>query len=326
MDHSNKVAGKKRPLPEERSATPSNESAAPSKTLDSLPANAIKFETRVRLLCCLFQNGPPKKPESIPDNNMFNTEQVAWDTLCEIKEDPHKLTDSQLDKLFDLKWFNDFMLTALSRNNRRFFFPTHDEVISLLIQHCPLRQPLQSDPPVIAFRVNRPFLFKGSDALKSLEAAWNKRAGPSASAKRAFLDLPWGFDWERESAKPPPPATRVSTSAKVNLTAIFYPYQAPSWRDEIPVGVDDDVWLFKPVQWLDDICEAWLCDKSNVRISKEDMGRLEKLAWFTPWLNGLKAKRHRRMARAASEATPVEGADAGSNERREALLESFSDC
>lgn len=129
--------------------------------------------------------------------------------------------------------------------------------------------------------------------------------------------------WERESVKPPPRAIRVSTTAKVNLTVIFYPYQAPSWRDEIPVGVDDDVWLFKPVQWLDDICEAWLCDNSNVRISKEDMGRLENLPWFTPWLNGLKAKRHRRMARAASEATPV--ADAESSERRAALLESFSD-
>ena len=283
------------------------------------PAAELNLDTRVGLLNAFFKKAPPKPS---PDGEQ-TLDHICWGTLCEINENIGILSDAQIRDLSELGWFGDFLEDALSQKCSRFFYPTHDEVVGLLIQHFTRSMPTEEDKPVITFRAGRPFLFKGSDALRSLEGAWNKRAGLSLSAKRALLDLPWARDWEREHAKPAPRAVRVSTAAKVALTLIFYPENAPAWRDEIPVGVEDDVWLFKPVQWLDDVCEAWMCDNSNVRISLEDMGRLEGLPWFTPWIDNLKAKRYRRMAREKSATEPSQSDGGASGKRRAELIQSF---
>tara|TARA_B110001450_G_scaffold32672_1_gene28313 strand:+ start:877 stop:1305 length:429 start_codon:yes stop_codon:yes gene_type:complete len=84
----------------------------------------------------------------------------------------------------------------------------------------------------------------------------------------------------------------VSRMAKIKLLCIFYPKEQPGWLDEIPVIIDNNsVWIFKPVQWLDDICDVWLGGKSSVRMTMEEKNAMETMEWVLPWVESVRQKR-----------------------------------
>jgi len=176
--------------------------------------------------------------------------------------------------------------------------PSCDEIVKLIIDKCSTQPPRQVEGFVVERDNGHKFFFQPTRALRKMAYAWNKPHGPSESSKERFMQLPWATDWIDlfvKGANYTRHVRAVTKDAKIMLLRIFYPSDPPSWRDEIPIGLDNgDVWIFKPVQWLDDLSDSWLRGKSAVRLSDEEKKQLEALPWVMPWIERIRERRAKR--------------------------------
>ena len=138
-------------------------------------------------------------------------------------------------------------------------------------------------------------MFNPFSAIDVIAKNWRKPHGPSSKAIQDFRNLSWAkltiAKWDRQID-----STRksrsVSRMAKIRLLCIFYPKEQPGWLDEIPITLHtNEVWIFTPVQWLDDIVNVWLGGKSAVALTTEEKETLEKLPWVLPWVERVRVKR-----------------------------------
>ena len=154
--------------------------------------------------------------------------------------------------------------------------------------------------------------------LKTLVPWWYHVDGPSVEAIAEFSKLEWTPNWIETEVSRPDAIRRsrsVSKEARIQLLRIFYHIEQPSWKDEIPVRMPDGgVWVFKPVQWLDDVANVWLDGKSAVVLNEKEKELMEMLPWLGTWLEKLSAKREKRSRKRALSASNC-AVDATSNGR-----------
>jgi hypothetical protein len=83
------------------------------------------------------------------------------------------------------------------------------------------------------------------------------------------------------------------------------------------------VWIFKPVQWLDDIVNVWLGGKSPVGLTTEEKETLEKLPWVLPWVERVRQKRLKKRKHNESVAadTPCSNAPSDGDSEYHSLLD-----
>jgi len=123
--------------------------------------------------------------------------------------------------------------------------------------------------------------------------------GPSVEDKKLLSTLPWGSTWiasacPGKSCKQSKPRL-VTKESKVMMMRIFYPSKAPTWRDEHRVRVGkSSLWIFKPIQWVDDVSNMWLGGERRVRLTEEEMLLLEQLPWFLPLIEQKRIRRKYR--------------------------------
>lgn len=264
----------------------------------------------VRLVCEHCTVGPPPItdiPEGCDEVTASAVSDAALQLVNGVLDNPNTVTEEEFANLMELEWFSCCMTTSLKASPKAVM--TYEKAIALLVKYCPRRAPTKDDTPVVVRDVDgRVFLFSGFEALCLVEQAWQMRAGPSVNSKRALLDLSWGGSWARGIAKPRGHVSRISNETKIQLLELFYgPFVTPTWKDEIPLGISssqgaaaggggswNDLWLFKPLQWLDDVCNAWLEKDSTVRITRDEMDRLDRLPWFRERINRLHALRSKR--------------------------------
>ena len=124
---------------------------------------------------------------------------------------------------------------------------------------------------------------------------WNSSHGPSDDNKKRLLN------WRGcvvEKSRRAHKNHKVPKAAKIQLLHIYYPKDPPTWKDEIPVAVDDNtLWVFKPVEWLDDLTNNWLEGNASVLLTEEERIAMEKMLWVKPWLLRVEQKREARAKR-----------------------------
>jgi hypothetical protein len=94
----------------------------------------------------------------------------------------------------------------------------------------------------------------------------------------------------------------VPKHAKITILKIYYSVSKPSWSDELPIGVNGKVWIFRPWSFLDDVAENWLGGSPGVKLSEEEKRALASLPWVEPWIERLGSKRERRAKRKREDA------------------------
>ena len=232
------------------------------------------------------------------------------------------LSDTQRQQLDELPWFHDHLEQVEQTVQRRAAPLTADDLIDMLCQACPSERPCNVTRFVVRAPAGNRVMFEPSKALESLAATWYSKDGPSQEACKKLEALPWGARW-KEIAVTRPDAVRRSRKfprhARITLLEIYYPIDPPSWKDEIPVTLEDGVWVFKPVTWLDDVSNVWLGGKLSVSLTKEEKERMEKLPWVLPWIEKLRSKRESRLAKRPHD----DSADAASSQDTELLEEVY---
>ncbi len=176
--------------------------------------------------------------------------------------------------------------------------PSYDEVVDLLVTWCPSERPGAAEQFVVTRYNGRRMFFQPARALDKLGAAWNKPFGPSVTSKKKMLGLPWAREWAEVFVKRADYVRNVrmvTREAKITMLRIFYPFDPPSWKDEIPMRLDNgEVWIFKPVQWLDDVANSWLGGKSAVALTDGEKKQMETLPWALPWVERIRERRAKR--------------------------------
>lgn len=139
--------------------------------------------------------------------------------------------------------------------------------------------------------------------LKMLATWWYHVDGPSDEAIAEFSKFAWAPSWIETEVSRPDAIKRsrsVSKQARIQLLRLYYHIEQPSWKDEIPVLMPDGgVWVFKPVQWLDDVSNVWLGGKSAVVLNEKEKEMMETLPWLGTWLKKLSEKREKRSRKRA---------------------------
>eukprot|EP00966_Prymnesium_polylepis_P171023 3953243-Prymnesium_polylepis.1 len=166
---------------------------------------------------------------------------------------------------------------------------TCDEIIQIIASNWPASTPPSPMPPrVVELSDGRSLMFSQSAAMEQLAAAWNTSHGPSDDNKKRLLGLNWGEQWVERCVEKPGRTQKnrkIPKSAKIQLLHIYYPKDPPTWKDEIPVALDDNtLWVFKPVEWLDDVSNNWLEGRASVMLTEEERLAMEKMLWVKPWL------------------------------------------
>ena len=93
----------------------------------------------------------------------------------------------------------------------------------------------------------------------------------------------------------------VTKHAKIRLLQIFYPKEPPTWRDELPIILEDNnVWIYRPTHFMDDIASSWLGGKAV--LSESEQREMEKLSWFETWLDNIASRRKRKKCELSNEA------------------------
>ena len=178
--------------------------------------------------------------------------------------------------------------------------PTQNDLVAMVSECCPLRAPETEERHLMQTAGGRRLLFEPLKAMRAIAKRWKQA---SKAAKLKLLELPWMEEWIRKNADLYQQARvgsgrLVSKDAKITILATIYAEEdGPRWKDEIPIEMDDGVWSFKPVQWLDDVANNWTHARSAVSLTEAQKHRLEALPWFRAWLRKLKDKRARRRAR-----------------------------
>ena len=187
----------------------------------------------------------------------------------------------------------------------------------MLSECCTRHYPLPSDEFVVKRRDGKRILFRPFRAVDILARHWRKPRGPSSKGMEVFASLSWTgstiAEWNTriETVRK---SRSVSRKVKVKLLSIFNPVHRPSWKDAIPIRLTTgDVWVFKPVQWMDDITNVWLGGKISVRLTDEERLQLESLPWFRIWIDSVREKREKRRKRREErgEGDMVEACDCG---------------
>jgi hypothetical protein len=269
--------------------------------------DSLSVSDRAELLVSLFPHEAP--PRVNVGDNQSDVNRAVWTLLNEIDNDPQMLSVSQMLTLSKAEWFKDFFTNAMLRANRKIKEISFSDMVYLLTQVCP-EEPPSSDTQraFVEDRHGRRVFFEPSRALESLAKFWEKEDGPSAEDKKLLATLPWGSTWissacpGKSSKQSKSNARLVTKEAKLMMMRIFYPYKAPTWREEHPVRVgEDSVWIFKPVQWVDDVSNMWLGGELRVRLAQEEMTTLEQLPWFLPLIEQKRAKRKSRYMKGSEE-------------------------
>lgn len=255
----------------------------------------LSVDDRVELLVSLFPDESP--PKINKENYQSDVTRAVWTLLDDIDNNPQMLSASQMLALSKADWFKDYFTNAMLRkvgNGKDISFA---DMVYLLAQVCPDEPPSSDTQRAFAKgRDDRRVFFEPAKALESLARCWEKEDGPSVEDKKLLSTLPWGSTWiasacPGKSAKQSK-ARLVTKEAKLMMMRIFYPCKAPTWRDEHPVRVgEDSVWIFKPIQWVDDVSNMWLGGERRVRLSEEEMILLERLPWFSSLIEQKRTKR-----------------------------------
>jgi hypothetical protein len=255
----------------------------------------LGVDDRVELLVSLFPHEPPPKVNKY--DNQSDVTRAVWTLLDDIDKNPQMLSASQMLALSKTDWFKDYFTNAMLRKVGKVTDVSFSDMVYLLAQVCPDEPPSSDTQRAFAKgRDGRRIFFEPTKALESLAKCWDKEDGPSVEDKKLLSTLPWGSTWiasacPGKSAKQSK-ARLVTKEAKLMMMRIFYPSNGPTWRDEHPVRVgEDSVWVFKPIQWVDDVSNMWLGGERRVRLSEEEMLLLEQLPWFLPLIEQKRAKR-----------------------------------
>lgn len=176
-----------------------------------------------------------------------------------------------------------------------------DEIVDIIVQKWPSSRPCSMLPSKVTLRNGQSLMFNAPAALETLAAAWNGANGPSDRNKERLKELRWGVDWIESAVEKRGRVNRsrkVPKSVKIQLLRIYYPEEPPSWKDEIPVSLEDNtLWVFKPVEWLDDVSNNWLGGRASVMLTSEERLAMEKMQWVKPWLKRVEQKREARRKR-----------------------------
>lgn len=257
--------------------------------------DGLGVDDRVELLVSLFPHEPP--PKINKGDNQSDVTRLMWTLLDDIDKNPQMLSASRMLALSKADWFKDYFTNAMLRKAGKGKDISFSDMVYLLTQVCPDEPPSSDTRRAFARgRDGRCVFFEPSKALESLAKYWDKEDGPSVEDKKLLSALPWGSTWIA-SACPGKLAKQskarlVPKEAKLMMMCIFYPFKAPTWRDEHPVRVgEDSVWIFKPIQWVEDVSNMWLGGERRVRLTDDEMLLLEQLPWFLPLIEQKRAKR-----------------------------------
>lgn len=169
--------------------------------------------------------------------------------------------------------------------------PSASDLVTLAI-NFPKRAPTPEDK---CFKTveGRPVAF---DAYAMLDRVAHAYCRLSDRNRALLQTLPWFPPWIKGKSNELADKRRVrqiSKSCKVQMLQVFYPVAQPGWRDEIPMLLEDNqVWVFRPTHFLDDISCAWLDGKPV--LSEDDKAALETLPWLKPWIHNIEKKRLQR--------------------------------
>tara|TARA_B110001450_G_scaffold116058_1_gene109779 strand:- start:6290 stop:7285 length:996 start_codon:yes stop_codon:yes gene_type:complete len=257
--------------------------------------DGLGVDDRVELLVSLFPHEAP--PKINKDDNQSDVTRAVWTLLDDIDKNPQMLSTSQMLALSKADWFKDYFTNAMLRKVCKVRDMSFANMYTMSEQVCPDEPPSSDTQHAFAKgKDGRRVFFEPAKALESIAKCWDKEDGPSVEDKKLLSTLPWGSTWiasacPGKSAKQSK-ARLVTKEAKLMMMRIFYPSNAPTWRDEHPVRVgEDSVWTFKPIQWVDDVSNMWTGGERRVRLSEEEMLLLEQLPWFLPLIEQKRAKR-----------------------------------
>lgn len=131
-----------------------------------------------------------------------------------------------------------------------------------------------------------PRMFYPAIALEQIAARWNEADGPCGESRQRFEKLPWARDWLESRIRRADYRKLVhgiTNRNRVDLLCIFYPTDAPTDDDCIPVALENnDVWQFRAAEWLRGVLDAW--DTGSPKLSGQNRKRLEALPWFRDWM------------------------------------------
>ena len=167
----------------------------------------------------------------------------------------------------------------------------------MIVLNFPNEMPNLVGPKLIKDSQNRTVMLNPSSAMEKIAARWNTSEGPRPETKELVLNTPWGQRWVDVYVKRAEMSRRsrsVTKQAKIKLLQIFYPRQSPTWKDELPIILEDNnVWVFKPTHFMDDLADSWLGGKAV--LSENEKREMEKLAWFEGWLSRIANRRKRKQ-------------------------------
>jgi len=275
--------------------------------------DGLGIDDRVKLLVTLFSHEPPPKIKK--DDNQSDVTSAVWTLLDDIGKSPQMLSASQMLELSKVDWFKDYFANAMLRKVGKVkdvsfsvsFSASFSDTVYLLTQAFPYEPPSSDTQRAFAEgKDGRIIFFEPAKALESLARCWDKEDGPSVEDKKLLSTLPWGSTWIASAcpgkSSKQSKARLVTKEAKLLMMRIFYPYKAPTWIDAHPVRVgEDSVWIFKPIQWVDDVSNMWLGGERRVRLTEEEMLLLEQLPWFLRLIKQKSAKRKSRDSKTGVE-------------------------
>ena len=251
-----------------------------------------------------------KRPVLMEDANT----KKAWELLRKVEKDPNILQAQHLLKLDKVEWFSDFftpiMMNTLYPSNGPHM--TYSEMIQLLKKACPDVPPGEGQSMLTTTNNGHPIMFVPEKALAAITQSWFKDNGPSVHDKIMFETLlPWGRAWIAKSScfgtsKKRTVALKVSVANKIALLKIFHLHSAPTYKDYYPVTVgSDDVYIFRPSEWLGDIANNWFeGNRHSVKLSEAETKELEDIPWFKTWLSKIEKLRHNKRCRSDSMLKP----------------------
>jgi|TARA_B110000967_G_scaffold17335_1_gene16357 hypothetical protein len=272
--------------------------AAENMTLAADTDPSPTLEDKITMLEDLFPDTPPEHDAV----NMYKTNNgskkilfCGGDFVREVGRTISKMSTDNKGRLMKIPWMKCELKLMESSESGYPSTPYYDEMLTMITECCKENYPEVRDQYVMTRENGQRMMFNPFKAIDVVAKHWRKPHGPSKKAVQAFRDLPWAnatvSKWDRQID-----STRksrsVSRMAKIRFLCIFYPKEQPGWLDEIPIFLHtNEVWIFKPVQWLDDIVNVWLGGKSPVALTMEEKETLEKLPWVLPWVERVRQKR-----------------------------------
>ena len=261
-----------------------------------------------------------------------------------LSEKTRGLDEEHLEALQELHWFDDWLvnLRKLRMVGKSGGAPTLAEETRLLAAHCADKLPERGSVLEVKRDNGEKHLLNVHDVIEkiainwhqeSLEEfesrvlAWKNKGAVGTMPRRRTASKPrlidnasmaaiercaWFSAWHENAISRREVARLrkvVSKQTKIDTLCKNYAGKCkPMTSDCLNIEIDnEDVFLFYPITFLDDISDNWIRGGSrpNVVLDEAQKGQFERLPWFAQWLKSVEESRLRRRKRLRDETEAV---------------------